>query len=430
MEYFISQKIKLVFEDNTDSFAIEKEKKVGIQVKKNNVVLGEKIKGQVERKCGSINPVILADSDRCCIDWVGIFHSNIEYLLKASFSCPLLGVRRSSKNTKNIEIGQYIPAKKIAIKCIPTQEKHGSNVFKGTPVYLAADSSLFTVQKYIQEELSALLQAPIKIWKYSTELEDNSAILVISDNKGFIEYFKENTRCVCLTEKDLEDKYLAKKIATKSSLIDTERTKKIVSKLALADKIQKAKVIGIVFTSGDYMDLVHSIAYYLDMHGKKFYHFFINGLKPEKLGNFIGVDAFVVVQCPFSSFRFEDNIIAVRPYDLVLAFAKEWDGKYQTDLEIASRVIVQEIQRKRSISGKNSKEQFLQIKSGANTLDLRSKAVQTEQLTQYFRTGEFLKRIQPNTIPESMPDNPERNKILAGYDGIPTNYRRVEDIGQ
>lgn len=457
MNYFSSQQIEVLSEITNSSMkrfispsrkheenTSDRVSKVGVQVEKNGIRKGEEIKEKISKAVDErIEVSILADSDRCCIDWVAVTHSDTEYLIKASFSCPLLGASRSERAKNLLGILQYLPNNEIledklkqAFKSIElyeaeTAEKLSS--IRSNVVYLAVDSYYLRQQKEIQTYLSAFIKTNIKIWSYNEKIDENSVVIVVSANKGFIEYFKDNTKCICIEENELiNGNLLASKIFNDYSQIDTEKVRRMILKLSLAEKIKNAKTIGIVFTSGDHLSLVHLIAAYLDKHEKKFYQFFINGLKPEKLGNFLGIDLFVVVQCPFSSFRFEKNIIAVRPYDLILAFSSTWSGTYSTCLETAQALIQSQLQEKTDYNLSLSSDFILpEIRSSINALDLKNlqdlqDTNSNTTLAQYFRTGEFLKSVTPNTIAENTsPGTPINNELIAGYYGLPTQYTSI-----
>ncbi|OAG31102.1 diphthamide biosynthesis protein 2 [Nematocida displodere] len=441
MKYFKNHNVELILEDGFIEGLEEKtELKVGIQVHKNQIETGEEIRNLVIRKHSSpscaMDCVVLADSDRCCVDWVAVMHSSVEYIIKASFSCPLLNTKRSPKITEKYRVAQFTRNMVYTPEPITTHRNKELETFLHAYSFLlAADSSYLSAQEQMVQYFQQVLGIEIELWTYDAQTTATTIVLVISENHGFIDYFKDSTNAIVFKQHETTSpNTICRIVREHSEAVEGSRAAKLISKLAVGDEIKKAGRIGIVFTSGDHMELVNTISKYLDLNGKKFYHFYINGLKPEKLGNFIGIDLFVVIQCPFSSFRFERNIIAVRPYDLVLAFSAAWNGEYTTRLEVAQTAISEEIllTEKSEKSGKSGKsgvlettlETALEIKSSYNLLKVEPGQVCTkEQAKRYFQTGEYLKKIEGIIVPEKA-EKPPSTDLHQGYSGIPTDYTK------
>ncbi|KAI5186827.1 diphthamide biosynthesis protein 2 [Nematocida homosporus] len=455
LTYFVNQKIDLVAQKDLDVLSEVVGSKLAVQVAKNGIKDGCRIKQEVERAVSEeLECVVLADSDRCCVDWVAVTHADADVLLKASFSCPLLNSSRSAKLKRVVRVMQYLPSVQLDCQELLDPKYAGvwSKHWPDLSFYLAVDSHYLAGQIEIAACLTHLMGRPVRLWTYNEEIVKEAAVVVVvAKDPGFIEYFKENYTAAILSAANWTSlSVLESQLQAELTQAELTKTRKMVSKLALAERIQAARTVGIVFTSGDHMALVDIIAKYLDMHQKKFYHFFINGLKPQKLGNFIGVDLFVVIQCPFSSFRFEENIVAVRPYDLLLAFRQHWDGTYTTNLEAAHDQILMEIQAvtdsdttptdsetiptdtktnpilaQDKSNSESQTSQALQIKSEYNLLRIQPGEVCTqEQAARYFQTGEYLKTLQGLGVPETAEQESLNNTLMEGYSGIPTSYTK------
>lgn len=408
---------------------------IGIQVAKNNLRAAESLKRAIEGQSQAAECVVLADSDRCCVDWVAVEHSKAGYLLKESFACPLLGAYSSGRE-RRCQVGVYLPTVDYApAEPLPLPAALPP-LLESVTLYLAVDSHQLAAEESIRAQLQCYLQRPITCWRYSAALPSDHLVLVRSDNAGMLEYFRENTRSVVLSAPDIQTPAaLWSCLESGIALADQRRMTCLLQKLHLGDKVRQAKIFGIVFTSAEHLELVAVIAKYLDLHGKKFYHFFINGLKPEKLGNFLGIDVFVVVQCPFSSFRFEANVVSVRPYELVVGLNANWSGRYTTKLDDAlaelRALVLQTGPEPGSASEGPATPQVLEIAQGCNRLQVAPGEVATrEQAIQYFQTGEALKSLGSITVREALGDplssEPNPSNILhQGYAGIPTNYRQT-----
>ncbi|KFG26380.1 uncharacterized protein NESG_01502 [Nematocida ausubeli] len=426
MKYFLSNEVKTACADKCHGEWLDDipQEKVGIQVAKNSYSTGRDISRMLLQH--KIESHILADSDRCCIDWVAVQHAQVKCIIKRSFSCPLLNLSRSKKITDSYKVIQYITECNISV------DLDASSLTTDTPyfppeceIYLAIDVKYIHAYEKIQEYLGRVLGREVKEWKYS-QAEERSIIIVLSEDRGFIDYFVDNYSCILIEEKLLTQRLeLLKKIKEDAKTLEVRKTRALVAKMANIDILKSASKIGIVFTSGDHMDLIDLVSKYLDMNNKKFYHFYINGLKPNKLGNFVGVDAFIVIQCPFSSFRFEENIIALRPFDLLMAFREEWDGRYSTNLEVAKHGISEEIKKKTETqtASETGSTSLLQITSTMNALRLSKDEVCTaEQAKKYFQTGEYLKKVSGITIESTVEE--ANDDLIEGYSGIPTEYKK------
>lgn len=420
MAYFSSKEVKLLVKDQlSDPGCIEGKSKVAVQVAKNSFQTGREISEILSAR--EIEVHILADSDRCCIDWVAVVHSQPDkVVIKRSFSCPLLYMAQSKKIEKKYEIYQYIPE----IDNLPKEfVENGATPREDLlkyKFYLAVDILFMSGYERIKKYLERTLSTEIEEWTYGKEVEERHIVLVVSENEGFKEYFKENCNSIVLTVEEMQrPEETLSRIEEEEKAMQRNRMKLLIKKMSVADTLKNSARIGIVFTSADHMGLIDLISKYLDMNNKKFYQFYINGLKPNKLGNFVGIDAFVVIQCPFSSFRFEENILAVRPYDLLLAFKKDWDGKYITNLEVAHREITEEIEKEEEVE--NIEITAIEIKSAINSLKLAKDEIYTKEMAQkYFQTGEYMKDIIL-TIKEEIPET-SNDKLVKGYAGIPTEY--------
>ncbi|KAI5189877.1 diphthamide biosynthesis protein 2 [Nematocida minor] len=427
MKYFVSKEVKLVTKEEIFNGACTKDgEKAGIQVAKNSFESGKEI-SDILQKNGT-HSHILADSDRCCIDWVAVSHAQPDFIIKRSFSCPLLNTTRSRKIAHTYPVYQYIPEPTLQLNSTESTNQCSSSTtdaLSSCTVYLAVDVLYTSQYAEIKEHLESITQTAIKDWSYQEKVEENHAILVLSDNEGFISYFTENYSCILLGRETLQSRDKTMKQIENEVCMEQKRAKMLISKMALADTLKRAERIGVVFTSADHMDLIDVISKYLDMNNKKFYQFYINGLKPNKLGNFVGIDAFVVIQCPFSSFRFEENIIALRPYDLLLAFRSEWSGEYSTNLEVAMEEITKEIAKEQNKEELGEEQtSMLQIKSSINTLRLAKNEVCTrEQAQRYFQTGEYMKSVSGIMIEENVKEN-ANDELVQGYSGIPTEYTK------
>lgn len=427
MKYFVQEEVKLLRAPELEEWAKNnKNKKVAVQVAKNNFETGREISKALQRN--EIETHILADSDRCCLDWVAIAHSTPECIIKRSFSCPLLNLSKSNKLSKKYPVHQYIPEGKVLLRAqadIETNEIR--EILSKYRIFLAVDILCMESYAILKEYLETILGKEVEQWEYQQEHSENVLILVLSENEGFSLYFSENYNSILLNKEMLSDTCTTvKKLIQVESELSIRRTKLLISKMALVDTLKSAKRIGIVFTSADHMELINVIAKYLDMHNKKFYQFFVNGLKPNKLGNFVGIDVFIVIQCPFSSFCFESNILALRPYDLLLAFREDWDGKYSTNLEVAYRDLISEIKRRPAIE-ECTEIAVLQIKNSINTLKLaRNEVCTKEQAQKYFQTGEYMKKVEGITIAETVSEEPT-DALVEGYSGIPTEYKSKLD---
>ncbi|KAI5172298.1 diphthamide biosynthesis protein 2 [Nematocida sp. LUAm3] len=430
--YFINEQIEVLRrQDLKDVESREKDRKVAIQVEKNNIEQGERIKREISIEDRKEPCVVLADSDRCCVDWVALLHSHADVLVKASFSCPFLGAKRSEKITKDIKIYYYPTAAPLEIDDNKEERSMPVNTLKSIEkhaLFLAVDSFYLTERENIRKHLSNILKREISFWEPSKKLPQDSLVFVLSENQGFLEYFRENHFSIDLSIDSLKEaKKLIAEISESVESIEQKRMRLIISKVSLAERIKEAETFGVVFTSSDHMDTVNILSKYLDQHRKKFYHFYINGLKPQKLGNYIGIDVFIMVQCPFSSFRFEENIVIARPYDLILAFRPQWQGEYLTDLQESARQIEKEIQliEAETSNSSDSKTESLVIKSQCNLLKLQPGEICTkEHAIQYFRTGEFLKAVEGITIQKSIPQENYSDSLEEGYSGIPMSYKK------
>ncbi|KAI5192402.1 diphthamide biosynthesis protein 2 [Nematocida sp. AWRm77] len=443
MQYFLSKDIKVVQRNTLREFiGADRECTVGIQVDKNSLACGEKVKKEIDEEYSLVESVVLADSDRCCADWVAVEHSKADYLLKESFACPLLGAKRNPRS-RACRVGaytscvEYTPIPQSCVLSFSFQEQIQTHA-----LYLAVDTHYLSVCSSVRSQMERWLGTTVHMWEYSVSLPENHLVLVLSSVFGFVEYFQDNTKCVSLCMQDvLSCAKLVQRIEEGMASAERERAGRLIQKIHLGEKIKKARVFGIVSTSAEHMDLVWSMSKYLDQKGKKFYHFFINGLKPQKLGNFLGVDVFVVVQCPFSSFRFEEAVVSVRPYDLVLGLCNEWDGLYTTNLECALEKMLsltgasEGLPDTPSLSDVSSTErslslQSLEITSGCNLLKVPHGEMCTqEQAVKYFQTGEALKAFSSITIQENLPPAESSASSLSdalqrGYSGIPTNYQK------
>ncbi|KAI5184047.1 diphthamide biosynthesis protein 2 [Nematocida sp. AWRm78] len=425
MKYFLDSSIKTVSKQELSDFLDQAEyEKIGVQVAKNNYESGKEVCDIAKQ--GGIESHILADSDRCCIDWIAVQHAQVNCIIKRSFSCPLLNVSRSKKLIEKYSILQYVPECTINLDILDGDVLKDDFVdLSMHAVCLALDIKYSAHYKKILEYLEKVLHTQITMWSYSKSNKPQ-LVLVLSEDQGFIDYFIDNYNYILLTKDILENRHkLLDKVRADIQTLDTRKTRAIISKMAYIVVLKQAKRIGIVFTSGDHMDLINLISKYLDINGKKFYQFYINGLKPNKLGNFVGIDVFVVIQCPFSSFKFEENIIAMRPYDLVLAFSEAWNGEYTTNLEVAKERISEEIKKStaRSQIVETNETAILQVTSTLNALKLSKNEICTkEQAEKYFQTGVYLKKITGITIEETVKETTD--DLVMGYSGIPTEYKK------
>jgi len=438
MKYFLSSDVQLL-QDGLDGIKEEQEKSpsltVGIQVQKNNVKEGNRLRNLLR---DTKDAVVLADSDRCCVDWVAVLHSKSRLLLKASFSCPLLGLNRSDRIDPELRIGYVVPKREYEKNNeIATEKAESQEDFSEIELYLAVDSSYLGVQEAVRSQIAEYTGERVGVWVYGEARAENSLVFVLSENAGFLRYFEENSLCLQITLDALRSRKSFIEMAPAGSVRKAQqaRAEQIIRKLGHAEKIKSSHIFGIVFTSADHMGVVDLLCKYLDMNGKKFYQFFINGLKPQKLGNFVGIDAFVVVQCPFSSFVFEDSVFAFKPYDVVLAFKSAWDGGYTTNLEVVKSVLAEEIEKMRGerageedvreSNGKNSTEVSLGAQSSCNILKVGAGQICTEeQNRRYFQTGKVLKSLLGLSVKEEAEPNRENTRLHVGYSGIPTKYTK------
>lgn len=447
--------------------------RVGVQVSKKNLVVGSRILREVEKcsvsprsvrenECDSNSPfpapVILCDSDRCCIDWVAVHHSGSQWILKQSFSCPRLGSVAGNKLGNGCRIAQYVEPLDSPRFSFGVPSPGSCEVKKSvleprdliraySDIHLAVGVDYFPVCGKIRGFIEEILGAKVSAWEYpgppDSAYSSSSLILVVSRNKGFQTYFRESgPLSVALDIDDLSSHSAFLKRMKEAVPGAGERKRRmLVQKLALAEKIKHAGTIGIVTANATDAYISRVLAAYIDAHGKKYYQFYINGLKPNKLGSYIGIDVFVVVQCPFSSFEFEGNITVARAYDLLLALSPEWDGAYTLCQETAIARIRADLERKKREEKttvitdtepeqktkdptRNTPSTILAPRSIVNSLKIPrgpGSVCTAEQAAAYFRTGEYIKSISAPTIPES---HSGPSKMVQGYSGIPTNYTK------
>ncbi|KAJ3246274.1 Diphthamide biosynthesis protein 2 [Chytriomyces hyalinus] len=135
--------------------------------------------------------------------------------------------------------------------------------------------------------------------------------------------------------------------------------------------VQKAKdagVIGIVVgTLGvvSYLPLIEHLKKLITACGKKPYLIAVGKPSPAKLGNFLEIEAFVLVACPentlVDSKEFMQPIVTPFELEIALVRGKEWTGQYETDLtKLAERIGLEadeELQRKLDLGSEDEDDE-------------------------------------------------------------------------
>ncbi|KAH9385734.1 uncharacterized protein NEMAJ01_0630 [Nematocida major] len=425
MKYFLQNEVKTLQESEIEAWCADNAGvRVGIQTAKSAFSTGKELCDLIGKAPAKVNASILADSDRCCLDWAGIMHAQSTCVIKRSFSCPLLGVTRSKMIERSPPAWQYIPECSLALETPQTNAPNQETAsLRARAIYLAVD--IFYAPRYqeIKAQIAGTVGQEVRDWEYGLHAPD-SVVLVVSDNIGFIEYFSENYAFIRIPRESLRTREeIVKAIEGKAPSLEQERTKKIVAKMACAEHLRGLERIGVVYTSSGYEGLADTVSKYLDLHRKKFYHIFVNGLKPNKLENIVGVQAFVVIDCPFSSIRFDHTAEIYRPYDLLLAFCSTWNGFYSTNLEVAEK----ELQAALKTGKEECDEDNAPVaQNGVNFLRLKKGDLCLREHTlQFFQTGEYLTNLIGLAVEEKPQE--ENDELLEGYSGIPTDYAKKQE---
>jgi diphthamide synthase subunit DPH2 len=450
--YFVDGKVEILEEVASERLSCFSE--VGVQRPRDRVALPRELDdslSELSRRDGKRH-VVLADSSRCCIDNVAANHSLVDCIIKTGYTCPLIrgiyggeAVARKvfyfrEEDERNKVLEKRIEKmsgerrgelEKIDEALLPLLRKifEKKVLVALSPDLLYLEDGVLGIFKHIREQACAK-GGSLELWRYEEDLQEHrgslgSKIIAVSDEEKFTGYFMANyPDHVLLGTADLSplSGLCEKLVAEDESQAAQRRSTYIIGKLHLAEKIREASTVGIVFTLPEHIDLAEPIKAYLDMHNKKFYTFFLNGLKPDKLGNFLGVDVFVIVQCPFYHFKFDSTIVSVHPFDLVLAFSEKWDGVYSTRLDYTT----EEMRRGMGPMEKTSAGRLLAVREGCNRLTLCGDLPET-RVRGYFRTGEALREMGGMFVKRSA-ENPEEleNTIKLGRTGIPTEYRYLE----
>ncbi|RKO90417.1 putative diphthamide synthesis protein-domain-containing protein, partial [Blyttiomyces helicus] len=113
----------------------------------------------------------------------------------------------------------------------------------------------------------------------------------------------------------------------------------LMRRYMMVQKARDADVIGIVVGTlgvASYLSVINDVKRLILASGKKPYVLAVGKPNPAKLGNFLEIDAFVLVACPENSLIDSRDFFRpiVTPFELELALVpgREWDGSYETDI--------------------------------------------------------------------------------------------------
>ena len=97
-----------------------------------------------------------------------------------------------------------------------------------------------------------------------------------------------------------------------------------------------------------YLDVIKKLKELVLQSGKKCHVLAMGKPSPAKLGNYLDISVFCLVSCPENSIfdSREFHVPVVTPYELMLALGSglEWNGSYESDLNVLSRKLVQVLQ--------------------------------------------------------------------------------------
>ncbi|ESO86068.1 hypothetical protein LOTGIDRAFT_195492 [Lottia gigantea] len=119
---------------------------------------------------------------------------------------------------------------------------------------------------------------------------------------------------------------------------ETNTNRALMKRYYMIERIKDADIVGIVIGTlgvNNYLDVIHRIKQLLKMAGKKFYTFVVGKLNTAKLGNFLEIDAFVLVSCSentlVDSKEFYKPIVTPFELEIGLNSNREWSVDYRTD---------------------------------------------------------------------------------------------------
>eukprot|EP00002_Diphylleia_rotans_P020349 TRINITY_DN3952_c0_g2_i2.p1 TRINITY_DN3952_c0_g2~~TRINITY_DN3952_c0_g2_i2.p1 ORF type:complete len:485 (+),score=108.86 TRINITY_DN3952_c0_g2_i2:42-1496(+) len=117
-----------------------------------------------------------------------------------------------------------------------------------------------------------------------------------------------------------------------------EVNKSLRRRYFLTEKAKDADVVGILVNNlaiSNYLQIVERLKHIIKKSGKKYYTFVINKINPAKLANFMEIDLYVIVACPFNSLLDTKDFYrpVITPFELELALSdtRQWSGKIDVD---------------------------------------------------------------------------------------------------
>ncbi|KAJ3266246.1 Diphthamide biosynthesis protein 2 [Chytriomyces hyalinus] len=119
------------------------------------------------------------------------------------------------------------------------------------------------------------------------------------------------------------------------------------------------------FCQMSYLPLIEHLKKLITACGKKPYLIAVGKPSPAKLGNFLEIEAFVLVACPentlVDSKEFMQPIVTPFELEIALVRGKEWTGQYETDLtKLAERIGLEadeELQRKLDLGSEDEDDE-------------------------------------------------------------------------